>query len=229
MKNLYLWLNLGSFIIPFVFSFHPKIQFHKRWKALLVGIAVMMLFFITWDVIFTYYGIWGFNDAYITGYKIFGLPIEEWLFFVLIPYACIFTHYSLLHFFPKMAFSEKTTKIIYLVLSISLCVMGILFYTNWYTVINFAYAFVLITIAYRYQRNLLAQFLPTFIVILIPFFLINGVLTGSGIEDQVVWYNNAENLDIRMGTIPVEDTFYAMGMLLTVLLVMKMWEQKFDQ
>jgi lycopene cyclase domain-containing protein len=49
---------------------------------------------------------------------------------------------------------------------------------------------------------------------LIPFFIVNGVLTGSWIDNQVVWYNDAENLGIRMGTIPVEDSIYAYSMIL---------------
>ena len=48
--------------------------------------------------------------------------------------------------------------------------------------------------------------------------MVNGLLTGSLIENQVVWYNNNENLSLRLGTIPVEDVFYALLMLLLVMI-----------
>ena len=48
---------------------------------------------------------------------------------------------------------------------------------------------------------------------MIPFLIVNGLLTGSFIEGEVVWYNNAENLGIRLGTIPIEDIVYAFNLL----------------
>ena len=83
MKYLYLWLNLGSFLIPFLFSFHPRLRFYTKWKSLFPAIAIMMAIFIPWDIIFTHQGFWGFNEAYISGIHLFNLPIEEWLFFYL--------------------------------------------------------------------------------------------------------------------------------------------------
>lgn len=96
-----------------------------------------------------------------------------------------------------------------------------LWYTNhlWYTAVNFSYALIVLGIVYNWRPELFQRFFLTYLVILIPFFIVNGVLTGSGIEDQVVWYNNDENLGVRMGTIPIEDTIYNLGMLLTVLAI----------
>lgn len=71
----------------------------------------------------------------------------------------------------------------------------------------------------------MGNFFRAYTIILIPFFLINGVLTGSGIDEEVVWYNAAEQLDIRMGTIPVEDMFYGM-LLIAMNVVLFEWMQK---
>lgn len=226
MKNLYLYLNIGSLFIPFIFSFYPKFQFYKKWNSLFIAITLMMVFFISWDVLFTHANIWGFNDDYITGYKILNLPVEEWLFFICIPYACIFTHYSLNFFFPNLAFSKRTTSIFYVILQCTLIVTLWYSYDKWYTLVNFSYAILLLGVVYNYKQNLLAKFLPPFMIILVPFFLVNGVLTGSFIEDQVVWYDNAENLNIRMFTIPIEDSIYALGMLLTVFVLLEHFEAK---
>ncbi|WP_271856368.1 lycopene cyclase domain-containing protein [Patiriisocius marinus] len=221
MNTLYLYLNIGSLIIPFLFSFYPKFQFYKLWKGLFIGIIIMMALFIPWDIIFTNNGFWGFNNIYISGFKLLNLPIEEWLFFICIPYACMFTHYSLRYFYPKLAFGKRATSITYIILQ---CIMIITLWYNydkWYTLINFGYAILLLGLVYNLKREQLQKFLPTFIIILLPFFLINGILTGSFIENQVVWYNNTENLGIRIFTIPIEDSIYALTMLLTVFVVME--------
>ncbi len=226
MATLYLWLNLGSFLVPFLFSFHPRIQFYKKWPSLFIGIAVMMAIFIPWDIVFTQQGYWGFNEAYLAGIFIFNLPLEEWLFFICIPYACVFTHYTLIKLVPNFKFGPNTTKAIYLCLATILIITLWYAYGNWYTLISFMFALLVLGIAYNYDKQIFPSFFATYLIILIPFFIVNGILTGSFIPEPVVWYNNAENLSFRLGTIPVEDTIYNLGMLLTVVLVTEYLERK---
>lgn len=176
-----------------------------------------MVVFIPWDVIFTINGIWGFNPDYFLNTKILSLPLEEWLFFICIPFACVFTHYALLLYFPKMKLGENSSKSIAVGLMLTLVFVLIFNYDKWYTLVNFSLAIPLTLIVLKYNPKLLQHFFLTFLVMLIPFFIVNGVLTGSWIENQVVWYNNAENLGIRMGTIPVEDSIYAYSMILMSL------------
>lgn len=229
MNALYLLLNLGSISIPFLFSFHPKLKFYKYWKALFLSIVLTMVIFIPWDVIFTKHGIWGFNENYFLNTSILGLPIEEWLFFICIPYACVFTHYALLYYFPNVKLSKKTTFSLTILLCISLFGLIILNTNKWYTLVNFTYALILIPIVVKNNLELLQKFFLTFIVMLIPFFLVNGILTGSFIPDEVVWYNNEENLGIRLFTIPVEDTIYAFTLILTNIFLTEYFQKRYSK
>ena len=214
MNTLYLWLNIGSIAVPLLYSFHPKLQLYKKFHWLLLSLVLTMSIFIPWDVIFTINGVWGFNSDYFLGFEILSLPLEEWLFFICIPFACVFTHYALILYFPNLKLNKVATKAISISLVLILFILALANYDKWYTLVNFSMAIPLTWLVYKYNPQLLQYFLLTFLVMLIPFFIVNGVLTGSWIDNQVVWYNNAENLGIRMGTIPVEDSIYAYSMIL---------------
>ena len=214
MNSLYLWLNIGSIAVPLLYSFHPKLQLYKKFHWLLLSLMLTMGVFIPWDVIFTINGVWGFNSDYFLGFEIFSLPLEEWLFFICIPFACVFTHYALLLYFPNLKLNKVATKAISISLVLILFILALANYDKWYTLVNFSLAIPLTWLVYKYNPQLLQYFFLTFLVMLIPFFIVNGVLTGSWIDNQVVWYNDAENLGIRMGTIPVEDSIYAYSMIL---------------
>ena len=99
--SLYLVLNIASFFIPFLYSFESRMKYIKRWKAVFLAILITAIFFIIWDIIFTKIGVWSFNPRYHSGIEFFGLPIEEWLFFICIPYSSIFIHFAFHYFHPK--------------------------------------------------------------------------------------------------------------------------------
>ena len=227
MWHLYFLLDIASFSIPFLFSFHPKLKFYKLWKYFFPATFIMMAFFVSWDIIFTQHGFWGFNEKYLSEIKLANLPLEEWLFFICIPYACLFTIYAFKNLLPKFSFSNETTAVVYLSLQTILIATLLYFYDRWYTAINFGYAIVLMALVFNYKREALNIFFPVFLILLVPFFIVNGFLTGSWIHEQVVWYNDSENLGIRIGTVPIEDSIYALSMLLTVYVLMEKFKEKY--
>jgi len=224
--SLYFFLNIGSFLIPFLYSFEKRMKYSKRWKVIFPSLVITALFFIVWDIIFTQMGVWSFNPRYHSGIEFFGLPIEEWLFFICIPYASLFIHFSFQYFFPNVALSDSTVKWLYCILMVVIIPVVVFNYDRWYTFVNFSLFILVLTVAVFKFSEVLKTYFITFLIILIPFLLVNGILTGSFIEEPVVYYNDNENLGIRLGTIPVEDTGYAFTMLLMSLILMKIIEKK---
>jgi lycopene cyclase domain-containing protein len=213
-RYLYLLLNIGTITVPLIASFYPKANFSKTWKAFFPAVAITAFFFIVWDIWFTKLGVWGFNPRYLIGIEVLHLPIEEWLFFFTIPYACVFTYFALNHLINK-DYLKKHYKVITWMLIIVLMSFGIANLPKYYTCSTFLLtAAFLVILLYSSQGALLSRFYIMYIATLIPFFIVNGILTGSFIAEQVVWYNNAENLGIRLGTIPIEDSIYGMLLLL---------------
>jgi len=214
MMSLYLWIDLLSISVPFLVSFHPRIRLYRRWKAMFLALVITMVPFIIWDVYFTVQGYWGFNEDYLSGIYLLHLPIEEWLFFICIPYACVFTHLSILEINPNLSLSDKVTKRITILL-FSLFVLVLVFNIDKaYTAVDMIFAIISLALVTKFKPKLLNSFYLTFLFMLIPFFIVNGILTGTGIEGNIVWYNDAENLGIRLGTIPIEDSAYAFSMIL---------------
>ena len=224
--SLYLILNIASFLIPFLYSFESRMKYIKRWRAVFSSIVITAFFFIVWDILFTKIGVWSFNPRYHSGIEFFDLPIEEWLFFICIPYSSIFIHFAFHYFYPKVFLSDKAVRIIYWLLMIILLPTIAVHYDKWYTVVD--YSLLLLVLTYTVYRvpNVLNTFFISFLIILIPFSLVNGILTGSFIDEPVVSYNNAENLGIRLGTIPIEDIGYAFTMILMSLVLIEKIEKK---
>jgi lycopene cyclase domain-containing protein len=221
MQYTYLLINFYTILVPFIFSFHPKLKFNHTWKAFFPAVILTGMVFITWDMYFTHLGVWGFNERYLTGVRVGNLPLEEVLFFFCIPYACVFTFHCLSLFMSKKYNSKRQMKSTIFIATL-LLVVGLLNFNNIYTSSTFLSLAILLLLSHFIWRiRWLNRFYIIYLILLIPFFIVNGILTGAGIEEEVVWYNSEYFLNIRLYTIPVEDIFYGMELILVNLLLYK--------
>jgi lycopene cyclase domain-containing protein len=212
----YLGLMLFTLSYPLAQSFEHRLRYYKQWYALFPAILSMCLVFIAWDHWFTEMGVWGFNDRYIIGIYLLNLPLEEWLFFFLVPFACIFIYEVMNYYVKKDIFRPIALPLLYFLMVFCL-IIGLSNLDKWYTGVSFIFAGMVLSIhLIIFSDRYFGRFFLAYLVILIPFMLINGVLTGSWIDEPIVWYNNEENLSIRIGTVPIEDSVYNLGMLLMV-------------
>lgn len=197
-------------------------RFIQHWKAVFLSLTIVATVFLIWDAIFTVNGVWGFNPDYHLNILLLGMPIEEWMFFFCIPYASLFIHYSLAYFKPNLLLSKKITKFITLFFIAILLPVIILNTDKAYTFVNYSFLVFVLLMSFFFGIKHLQRFYIAFLIILVPFIIVNGILTGTGIEEPVVWYNNAENLGIRILTIPIEDIGYAFTMIFgNILLIEK--------
>ncbi len=229
MNSLYLLVDFFTVIIPLLFSFHAKIKFHLSWKSFFSASIIVAIIFIIWDSVFTHLGVWNFNPNYIVGIYFFKLPIEEILFFICIPFSCVFTYFCLDKFY-QLKWNPKNEIIFCLIFCGILLVIGIIHLDKLYTSVTFiSTAFVCILLKFILKINWFGKAVTVYAILLIPFFIVNGILTGTGIEGAVVNYNEAENLGIRILTIPIEDAFYGFEMILLNIYLFKWFEKTFNK
>ncbi len=227
--SLYTALLFFSILIPFILSFDKKVSFYRIWKSLLPSSVIVGAIYIAFDILFVKKGIWGFNPEYHSGIIILGLPAEEWLFFILIPYSCIFIHYVYISYFPALKLSRRFVIIFSVILILILLIVIFLNFDKAYTLFNFSLLILALLWAMTGKSDILPRYYLTFLIILVPFFIINIILTGTFIEGEAVWYNNSETLGIRLGTVPVEDIGYAFSLILLNLLFISEFQKYFSR
>ncbi|HPR68125.1 MAG TPA: lycopene cyclase domain-containing protein [Kiritimatiellia bacterium] len=207
--NLYVTLDLLVLAVPLALSFDRRVAFWRKWPQVLTAIAAVMAVFIPWDVWKTAEGVWGFNPRYAGEFRLLGLPPGEWLFFICVPYACLFILECVRAYVP-----ERTLRLPrWAVHAAAAGLAGLawrfrgLTYTG--TVFFSAAAALecLEGIAPATLRS--GRFWLAMALTYVPFLAANGVLTGL----PVVWYDDARILSIRAGSIPLEDFVYSFSML----------------
>ncbi len=217
-KYLYWYIHAFTILPILFFSRLLRLPYLKNLSILLISILSVAVPFWIWDIYVTQKGVWGFNPGYFTVLLV-NLPVEEWLFFISIPFACLFIYESL-EYYKVKNYLQPFQNTITLALAIILIAGGLYYWGRAYTspTMLLTGAFILYHYLYlpKYYRG---RFYLCFLITLIPFLIVDGVLTGTAIEQPIVIYNPEEYIGLRVFTIPVEDIIYSLLMLFSIVTV----------
>jgi lycopene cyclase domain-containing protein len=227
-QYLYLYAHLFALIPVLALSFDKKVAFYKAWKHLLPALLVVSALFWIWDIVKTYYQVWGFNPKYYTTLLI-NLPIEEWFFFITFPFCSVFIYECLQAYFPKDNLKKYDTPLS-IFFGFGFLLIGIFNWGRSYTATTWVPAglFTLWHFA-TLENTYRTRFYKAYIIILIPFFTVNSLFTGALTLEPIVVYNPEEYLGVRIGTIPLDDFVYNFFMQFMVLTVYNWIREVFNK
>jgi lycopene cyclase domain-containing protein len=213
--DLYTKIDLLVLALPLALSFDRKVAFWRKWPQVFAAILVVLVVFGTWDAWMAARGIWMFNPEHAGNWRFLNLPPGEWLFFVCVPYACLFVLACVRAYFPDRAWRIPSPA----VFALSGLLLGAawIFRERSYTATVFlSVALALVAMDTRIPATLRSRsFWVALGLTYVPFLIANGVLTGM----PIVVYDNAENLSIRAGSIPMEDFFFSFSMVALSVMV----------
>lgn len=229
IASTYSLILFFTVIICFIASFDKRILFNRYFGAFMKSAILVAIPFISWDIWFTAKGVWWFNTAYTLGIVIAGLPLEEWLFFICIPFSCVFTYFCFDKFF-KLEWLSVFNNLIVFVSVIVCSVIALLHHDKIYTLVTVI--MIITTLIYLHfiaRADWIGKASLVFTILMLGFFPVNGVLTGTGLETPIVNYNTKDFMGIRIGTIPVEDAIYGYSQFLLVLYFFKRFKHTHDE
>lgn len=189
---------------------------------LLLSFIVTGIIFFVWDFYFIQQGVWGFNERFLMGYHIANLPIEEILLFFSFSYTCIFI-YEFIKIYSKKQFFIAS-RLLTLLFMLTCWTVAYEYKQLSYTSVLFSLLGTLYFLNLISDRKFLMNFYFSFLIALIPIVLAYLLLTGTGLPEAIIWYKSYEYSGIKILSLPFENIFYVMALMLMNITIMESFE-----
>jgi lycopene cyclase domain-containing protein len=89
---VYLAILIGCLGAPVILELTLHVHVGRRWRRLALAVIPVAVIFAAWDTLAVRAGQWSYARRFITGVRLpGGLPIEELLFFLVIPICAVAT------------------------------------------------------------------------------------------------------------------------------------------
>jgi len=231
MVSLYVLVDLGIVALPLLLSFDARVAFYRRWPSVVPAILLVALPYLAWDAAATHLGHWAFNPAYAGSVRFLGLPPGEILFFIAIPYACLFTYEVLRAYGREREYPLRPRRIAIAAGAVLVLGLGALVadagqtgQVRAYTAAAVVSVAVFLLAAARFRPDLFASAYARrwMLLVYLAFIVSNSVLTGL----PIVTYDADAILGLRVFTIPIEDFVYNFAFLGFTLLAYRTLEDR---
>lgn len=211
----YLEVLLSISVPVAIISAIPIFSSKRRYLPLFISILVVAPFYIIWDELAVIYGTWSFNEKMVIGIYFFRIPIEEVLFFIVVPFSTLLIYEGLdINIFTKRAGSWITVPVI--LAATFFAIFGLINLDHSYTSIASFFVSGALFLSALCDVDLIREFRTwAFIIIsFIPFIIFDHILVSL----PVFTYGKDAIIGIRIFQIPLEEYFYVFSLILLYLL-----------
>jgi len=210
MNYTYLLIDLGLLLFIVLLFSIKQLNFARNSKFIILAVLINVFAFSVPTEFLTQLKVIVFNPPYLTGLTLWELPVEELLLSLVLPLCGL-----AIYLFLNVRFPDNTPEKYSLAVSnimLGICIAMLYFgHQKLYTVFTFSLLLVfLLYIEYVNKLRFMYQFYRAYLVSLLPFYLVYGLITSL----PVLQFNTAETLNFSLFNIPFESHFYFMGMLL---------------
>lgn len=206
---------LFNFIIFFLSTFSIFVVKGTRYPQLrpaLLAILSISVPYILWDAVVAGWW-WSFNPRFILGFSLGPLPVEELLFFFVVPWSCLIIWENLKERVKgKVSFHFER-----LVAVAGVILLGISVFQEWWYSASIGGLMCLFSVISTQCGKWFEQKASLLYVAIV--FLLTCIFNGYLTWRPVVIYNTLTKSNLNLGTIPLEDVVYGLVLVSAVAIV----------
>jgi lycopene cyclase domain-containing protein len=222
MNYTYLLVDLGLLLFSVLVFSNKHLNFAGQSKFIILAVLINVFTFSVPTEFLTQLKVIVFNPPYLSGMTLWELPAEELLLSMLLPLSGLAVYLFLNRRFPDNSMEKYSLALSNIMLGI--CIAMLYFgYQKLYTVFTFSILLVfLLYIEYVNKIRFMYQFYRAFLVSLVLFYIVYGILTSV----PVIQYTTEETLNFNLAQIPFESHFYFMSMLLLSIYLFELFKSR---
>jgi lycopene cyclase domain-containing protein len=200
----YVLIDILIAAAPLSLSFDKRVRYVLRWPAVLITSIIVAVPYVAWDSFMTIRRAWEFSPRFAGNFRLLWLPPGELLFFLVVPFSCIFIFEVVSSYLPRKV--ARPWQLPWISAGVLLALSAFLFPGRLYTQAVAIASGAFLALSAIVSPSMLASrsFWLALGACYVPFLAANGILTAL----PVVTYSSWAILGPRAVSIPLEDFFY---------------------